>query len=164
MKTAPSQTMCTHQNQKGAVLAIGLMMLLILTILGVTAMKSTVLDERIAANSQFKMLAFQAAESALVELGNFNSVEAYLNSGGGEDYAVGTRTYAVGDGTKEASVDVVLNDGGFLPYTGTSLGEGGSGLRMQVFIFTASAELEETRAIAVHNLSVGRLVPKIEGQ
>lgn len=147
-------------TQRGAVLAVGLMMLLILTLLGVTAMKSTVLDEKIAANSQFKMLAYQAAESGLTELANFNSVAKFLNNGSWQE----TRTYDVGVAGKSARVSVTISEGGFLPYAGTSLNEGGSGLRMQVFVFTAVATLDNTRATATHHLSVGRLVPRIEGQ
>lgn len=164
MKTAANSTIAVRTSQSGAVLAVGLLMLLILTVIGVSAMKSTVLDERIAANSQFKMLAFQAAESALVELANIAAVEGFLDSANKTDYVVGTRSYPVGEDGQTANVTVTLADAGFLPYSGASLGEGGSGLRMQVFEFTARAELGETNAIAVHNLRVGRLVPAIEGQ
>jgi len=53
-----------HQ-QAGSVLIISLMLLLMLTIIGVTAMNNVTLEERMAGNLLDANLAFQAAESAL---------------------------------------------------------------------------------------------------
>lgn len=53
------------QHQSGAVLVISLIMLLLLTIIGVTGVQSTSLEEKMAGNMRDKNLAFQAAESAL---------------------------------------------------------------------------------------------------
>ena len=53
-------------NQKdGAVLIISLIMLLLLTIIGITAIQITLLEEKMAGNLQEQNIAFQAAESAL---------------------------------------------------------------------------------------------------
>lgn len=52
-------------NQKGVVLITGLVFLVMMTILGVTAMQNTVLEERMAGNLRDENLAFQAAEAAL---------------------------------------------------------------------------------------------------
>ncbi len=57
--------MKTFVKQKGVVLVIGLLMLLVITIVGVTAMSSTTSNERMAANNQFHTISFQAAESAI---------------------------------------------------------------------------------------------------
>lgn len=53
------------KRQRGAVLIISLIMLLVLTIIGVTGMRTTVLEEKMAGNMNDKNLAFQAAETAL---------------------------------------------------------------------------------------------------
>ncbi|MDP3330644.1 MAG: PilX N-terminal domain-containing pilus assembly protein [Methylococcaceae bacterium] len=53
----------THQT--GAVLIVSLIMLLLLTLIGVTSMQTTSLEEKMAGNMRDKDLAFQAAESAL---------------------------------------------------------------------------------------------------
>jgi len=72
-----------HHQQRGIVLVVGLVMLISLTLIGVTAMKSTTIDERIAANSQFKAIAFQVAESALSDAASWDSaVDCFLK---GED-------------------------------------------------------------------------------
>ncbi|MCI0506014.1 MAG: PilX N-terminal domain-containing pilus assembly protein [Gammaproteobacteria bacterium] len=60
----------THQhfhNQSGSVLIISLIVMLILTILGVSGMKSSVLEEKMAGNMRDGQLAFQAAEATLRE-------------------------------------------------------------------------------------------------
>ncbi|WP_296217643.1 pilus assembly PilX family protein [Pseudomonas sp. UBA2684] len=56
----------THaRQQKGAVLAICLIMLLILTVIGVASMSNSTLQERMAGGARDYNMAFQAAEAAL---------------------------------------------------------------------------------------------------
>lgn len=52
-------------NQQGVALVVALVFLLILTILGVAAMGTASLEEKMAGNSKDRNLAFQAAESTL---------------------------------------------------------------------------------------------------
>lgn len=52
-------------RQSGAVLIVALILLVVLTLLGVTAMNTTSLQERIAGNTQEQVHAFQAAETGL---------------------------------------------------------------------------------------------------
>lgn len=53
------------KKQVGAVLATSLIMLLLLTLIGVSAMQTTSLEEKMAGNMRDRNVAFQAAESAL---------------------------------------------------------------------------------------------------
>jgi type IV pilus assembly protein PilX len=53
--------------QHGAVLVVALVFLLLMTLLGVTAMRGTTLQERMAGNLRDNNLALQAAEAALRE-------------------------------------------------------------------------------------------------
>ncbi|WP_097462271.1 pilus assembly PilX family protein [Mangrovitalea sediminis] len=55
------------KTQKGSVLLISLVFLLLLTIVGVTAMNISTLQEHMAGNYRDQDLAFQAAEAALLE-------------------------------------------------------------------------------------------------
>lgn len=71
-------------RQRGAALAVSLIMLLIMTLIGVTAMQTTVIEERMAGNAKDSHVAFQSAEAAL------RQAEAYLN---------GTATIGPFDGT-----------------------------------------------------------------
>ena len=65
-------------KQKGVTLVIGLLMLLVITIVGVTAMSGTTSNERMTSNHQFQSLSFQAAESAIHDSFNVPSVAPAL--------------------------------------------------------------------------------------
>lgn len=54
-----------RQNQKGVALIMALIMLLLITMLGVSAVRMSGLDTQIAGNNMFSMMVFQGAESAL---------------------------------------------------------------------------------------------------
>ena len=62
MKT---QAFYSSATQQGAVLFVGLIMLIIITLMGVVAMKSSILQEKLSAGAMDQSIAFQAAESAL---------------------------------------------------------------------------------------------------
>jgi type IV pilus assembly protein PilX len=55
----------TTNKQAGSVLIISLIMLVAMTLIGITAMRTSVLEEKMAGNMRDKELAFQAAEAAL---------------------------------------------------------------------------------------------------
>lgn len=57
----------THHKQQGVVLVVSLIMLVLLTLIGVTSMRVTSLEEKMAGNAKSANLAFQVAESALRE-------------------------------------------------------------------------------------------------
>lgn len=57
----------TAGNQQGVALVMALVILVILTMLGISAMKSSSLELKMAAGLQDNTMAFQAAESGLVE-------------------------------------------------------------------------------------------------
>jgi Tfp pilus assembly protein PilV len=53
------------RHQSGAVLIVAMIILVVLTMLGVTAMNTSSLQEKIASNTQEQVHAFQAAETGL---------------------------------------------------------------------------------------------------
>lgn len=57
----PSQ----RPSQQGAVLVTGLVILVVMTILGLTAMQTTVLEEKMVGNVRDRSVAFEAAEAGL---------------------------------------------------------------------------------------------------
>lgn len=67
-------------NQRGAVLIVSLMILVILTLLGITAMQTTTFQEKMAGNMRSRELSFQAAEAAL------RQGEAFLEGAGLLDF------------------------------------------------------------------------------
>ena len=54
-----------HSQQQGIALVVGLILLLVATLLGITAIRSTTQQERMAANAQQQITTFQIAESAI---------------------------------------------------------------------------------------------------
>lgn len=72
---------CPHR-QEGAVLVISIMLLVILTMLGISAIESTKLETRMAKNTQTYNEAFQTAEAGLVQAGN--QLIDRISSGGGK--------------------------------------------------------------------------------
>ena len=65
MMGTPNTTIGTRRSQRGMVLMISLLLLLVLTVIGLAATRTTTLDERTAVNQRDQDLAFQAAEAAL---------------------------------------------------------------------------------------------------
>lgn len=65
MYTRIPETPATNLQQRGFVLIVALILLLVLTILGLAAARSTSLEERMAGNARNHDIAFQAAEAAL---------------------------------------------------------------------------------------------------
>jgi len=55
----------TRKHQTGAALIVSLMLLIVLTLLGLSGMQSTIMQERMSNNVRDKGTAFQAAESAI---------------------------------------------------------------------------------------------------
>ena len=53
--------------QSGAVLVVAMIFLIVMTLLAVTGMSTTSMEERMASNSQESMKAFQAAETGLAQ-------------------------------------------------------------------------------------------------
>ncbi len=73
-----------YRDESGAALIVALIMLLLITIVGVSAMQTTTMEEKMAGNLRDRHVAFQAAEAALREgeayaEDNFPSVDG--NSG-----------------------------------------------------------------------------------
>lgn len=63
-----------HKKQQGAVLFIAMIMLLVITIVGVTAVNSAGIKTQVAGNSMFSMLVYQGAESALAKSSDLSNL------------------------------------------------------------------------------------------
>jgi type IV pilus assembly protein PilX len=61
----PNKCKTSSKQQQGAVLIVSLLILLVLTLLGVTAMQNTTLEERMAGNTRDLQIALNAAEAGL---------------------------------------------------------------------------------------------------
>lgn len=74
------------QRQQGAVLVIGMILLLVLTIAGVSMMSSTTQDEKLSGNTRRASDAFMAAEAGTSESVNFLCYEHVEGEGVGDKY------------------------------------------------------------------------------
>ncbi|WP_418648733.1 pilus assembly PilX family protein [Thauera butanivorans] len=98
-------------RQRGAALIIGLIMLLILTLLGVTAISNVTLQERMSGSLMDRNLAFQAAEMAL------RRAEDHVNkkNNANLDVETGTAVYDLNTDTPQpAPSDIDAWDDGYL--------------------------------------------------
>lgn len=60
--------MSPNKSQHGIVLVVSLLILLVLSIIGISAISNTSMEERMSNNFQQSMMAFQASESAINEV------------------------------------------------------------------------------------------------
>jgi type IV pilus assembly protein PilX len=109
-----TMTRSLPQAQRGAALIVGLVLLLVMTLLGVAAMRTSTLQLVMAGNSQYSQLAFQAAESG---------VENEFNAGGLTTTLDRDSTYDLGDGT-EAETHIEYSTSTAVPAGGYSIGAG----------------------------------------
>ena len=86
-----THTLSPH-GQRGAALVVGLVLLLVMTLLGVTGLTSSAVDLAMAGNSQNAQNSFQAAESAI-------EVELRIGAAGTEAPRV-NEDYDFGGGTR----------------------------------------------------------------
>lgn len=98
----------SQRRQRGVVLIVSLVMLLVVTLLAVSSMQGTVLEEKMAGNTKDRNLAFQTTESAVreaedyiegvVSLGSFNGNAGLFGLTDGEPYYGSSATW--GDATQ----------------------------------------------------------------
>ena len=81
-----SKTSSQINNQRGIVLVFSLLILSVLTLVALTGMKSSIVDEKMSGNLRDSELALQAAESALRDaetfINNITSVNDLTNANG----------------------------------------------------------------------------------
>lgn len=75
------------KNQRGSILIVSLMILVVLTMIGVSSMSTSSLQERMAGNFRDRQIAFQAAEMTLAYAedfarNNINSASIFNNTNG----------------------------------------------------------------------------------
>ena len=113
----PSMNVKSPHRQRGVVLVVSLIMLLVVTLLAVSSMQGTVLEEKMAGNSKDRNLAFQTTESAvreaetyiegIVSLGSFDGTGGLYGFASAEPYFGLSTTWS--DGTQHV---VAANDYG----------------------------------------------------
>jgi type IV pilus assembly protein PilX len=113
-------------HQRGAVLIISLIMLLVLTLLGVSSMRTTILEEKMAGNLRDKNTSFQAAETALrdgealletlLATSSFDGTDGRMGSSDDDPNFFATNTWSDTNATSDP------NYVGSIDYSGTMSG------------------------------------------
>lgn len=127
-------------NEKGTVLVVALLILVILTIIGISATTTTNIETQIAGNEKFQKIAFYAAEAAR------DYVPRSLKLYGGDNITDdGSHHYFPNDtnyvpNTTDSSVEYEISSnpkmyfkGSFVEYTGISEAPRGSGYEAEDF-------------------------------
>lgn len=118
LESRTSRALGRKPNQKGAALVIGLMILLVMTVLGISSMGTTVLQERMANNNRQKQIAFQAAEAALraaeafltTNITNVAALRANFNNAAPVTGLYSERSPITGDATRPLPAGVDIHD------------------------------------------------------
>lgn len=136
-----------ERHQRGTVLVISLVILLILTILGISAMGTSSLEEKMSGNIQESTHAFESAESGLNEA--FNTSGALSLSGST------TNTFSYNSGKSNAEVKTE-----FKQFSTPKRGSGYSMKDFQAANFDQQSTGKTTaNAKAVIHQGVGLIVP-----
>ena len=103
------------RRQKGITLIVGLILLLVMTMLGLTAVQVTTQQERMAGNLRDRNIAFQAAESALRE-GESALIRCVIDFSGNGAYDVEANIVAAStpEWTEETEETEETEDSSFL--------------------------------------------------
>lgn len=85
-KALPQRNVTLPSRQRGVVLIVSLIMLLVITLIAVSSMQGTVLEEKMAGNTKDRNLAFQTTESGVREAESYiegvASLGAFPGTGG----------------------------------------------------------------------------------
>jgi type II secretory pathway pseudopilin PulG len=156
---------CTHtsrpgrHNQTGAALFIGLIMLLVIAIIGVSGVRSVVMEKNMATNNQYEMLVFQAAETAIEgTLADDTAFVAAINTPTSGTWP--TRSFAVTHASNYFTVssDAEITVGAPTVPIGYSIGEFVS----YPFTITGDGAIATINAADTHVQTASKIAPYLE--
>lgn len=136
------------QAQRGAALVVGLILLMVLTVLGVSGMNSSTLELTMASNAQFQQDAFQAAETGIdiaIESRGYSTV---TNAPGNV-----IPVTPLGDGTYTTQAVTSFQETTPVPDRGYSGGEGTPGTILAYHFDVVSIGIGPRGSISTHNQS-----------
>jgi len=153
-------------TQQGAVLIWSIIIFLILTIVGISAIKTAGIGTQITGNSLFSMLVFQGSESALGKTANLHYTTMAVNNVPSrkiEVPAIDLPSEIAAKGKLESNVNVAWQGYQPCPITSiamsTTVAPKAGGIACQLYNIEAKATLSGTGARANHTLGVVRYAP-----
>jgi hypothetical protein len=155
-----------RSKQQGAVLIWSIVILLVLTMVGLSAVKTAGIGTQITGNSLFSMLVFQGAESALGKTANIHYTTEAVNNIPSRAIDVPSADLpveSVSKGTLKSEVNVAWRGYQKCPLTtfamSTTVSPKAGGVACQYYDIDAKANLSGTGAKANHTLGVVRYAP-----
>jgi len=139
-------------RQQGVVLVIALLLLLVITLVGISTLSTTALEERMVGNMQAKNKVFQAADAAIEEGVDDTEFlwDAYIRGqdpAAPEQKAVANADAVISSSQVEAEfVENTVPTGA----NATSLRSGASAYQLYHYYITGSAEMSNSNARSVH--------------
>lgn len=165
--------MKTYKKQKGTVLLWSLVILLGLLMLGVTSIKMSGLDTRIAGNEIYRMLTYQAAESSIIRTSKLYYLNLASKSAGNmtekvgmtDQLSLGNNAINVDSRAKIALVDASM-DCPILTGLANSMdaSQAGGGMDCQLYTIDVSSNLSGSGARSQHSTGVVKFVPVVSGR
>ena len=150
--------MNVHYSQRGAALLVAMIMIFMLSVMGVSAMRSSTLEKRMAVNAIQSSTTFQAAESAAdLALNDSNSMDMAINMG--EDKP------AIILPIPAVRADIGLESRSTLKYIGQghaegfSMGEGANTFISHRFVATGVSAIESVRSQSSVEQGAYRVAP-----
>lgn len=160
-------------RQRGTVLIVSLLILLVMTIIGVSAVSTTSLEEKMASSFQQVEVAFQAAESTINAVfqdgtpgsqgydGTSDPLVDAVSAGVGA--VTTTRTFNMDPNNYQANTTVTgtatISYSGETAAPGYSMKVGGGGIADHIFTVTATATIAATNASSTHQQGIARTGP-----
>ncbi|KZY30693.1 hypothetical protein A3752_06030 [Oleiphilus sp. HI0081] len=152
MKTRTHQTLNNIPRQQGAALVISLIILIVMTLVGVSSMSTSLVQEKMAANAQNTNITFQAAESSVggLLLDLTNNQDALTDTMGEPGTRGEITSYDIEAIDVSADYQVTYL-GEVILSSGSSLDadEGSTDVKAQRFDVAATGRLESTNAQTV---------------
>jgi hypothetical protein len=153
---SPLASMASYQRQRGAVLFVALITLFLSAIIVVSGVRSVIMEKTMASNSQYEMLVFQAAETAIEGmLADDAAFVAAINTPSGS--APPSRTYSVGHADYSFAItsDATITSGTPSIPIGYSIGD------FVTFPFTISSSggIASINAAATHTQTASKVAP-----
>ncbi len=148
-------------NQDGVALVVSLILLLIITVLSLSAMRSTNIDTKISINHQFKQISFQAAESALAKLLGDDAATGLTvpSATSGAAPATSTNYFASTGVTNQADISADMELTFISQAAPGQYKFSGYGLDMVAFIYQADAtgKIDNSNTQTTNRMQVARI-------
>jgi len=157
---------CSQNSQQGIALIMALIMLLLITIIGVTSVRMTSVDTQISGNSMFSLMVFQGAESALGKVASNNDLSNIRDAASRSTTPIQvpdtyfTPVEIVNGGSKLTSSAKMIYENNFKGPLFTEI-PSSIDFEYQIFRTTAESRLQATAAKAVHieGVAVSKATP-----